>query len=635
MDETAEERPTFTACWVGARAVRRSERGREVMRLVRPRAISPLLRSAPTLTLQLYAAAHFGRLVWFGAGGFGLIEPPSVTRRGSPSASRSRLVRVCFQYWDVVLLAVPAGAALMAALLCALLLQVGTQPFWLFGYAGLFLCLAALCWVAVHLAAGVLGAGISALRILENRQQLSETRAFDLYRQENWTLLLLHAEDPAAVPGVLRAARALIPEAEPLLCVEKGITTGAARAAVGRAGGVTSFDDTLRGILVLRAPGQVALLRPPAGQVEGTAKILGLIAVFLAIYAKLLADTERDDCRPDACEGRPASYLDALTWIVYRVIGQTPSGIDTDSGYGRFVAFLMPLLGLIVLAIVIRAFYEYAKTSKAVEAKIHGEVVKAMEPRTTVLILVAATVERKAVMRRIGARNGGPTARVLAGGLQSVRDLGVVSSCKVRLAQTEQGTVDPGGMTLAAADIVRQVRPDYVILTGICFGLRPGEQSETDLLVATQVECLDWHKEVEGDDGTPRFVTRGDRVATSVVLRDRARLVEDSWTGSKVHFGPIISLNTLVDSRRRTEELRAFKPDAIGGEMEAAGVYAVGARAMTDWIVVKAISDWGYDKTKIHQESAADVAAEFVAELIGSGYLDTPPGELRRPVASS
>nr|MDT0664567.1 hypothetical protein [Micromonospora sp. DSM 115978] len=180
----------------------------------------------------------------------------------------------------------------------------------------------------------------------------------------------------------------------------------------------------------------------------------------------------------------------------------------------------------------------------------------------------------------------------------------------------EQGTVDPGGMTLAAADFVRQVQPDYVILTGICFGLRPGEQRESDVIVATQVECLDWHKATDDDDGTVRLTTRGDRVATSVVLRDRARLVDDEWTRSKVHFGPILSLNTLVNSQRRTEELRAFKPDAIGGEMEAAGVYAVGARAMTDWIVVKAISDWGFDKTKTHQEPAADAAAEFVAELV-------------------
>ncbi|MEX5637673.1 hypothetical protein [Parafrankia sp. FMc2] len=260
---------------------------------------------------------------------------------------------------------------------------------------------------------------------------------------------------------------------------------------------------------------------------------------------------------------------------------------------------------------------------------------KALELKSTVLILVAATVERRAVMRQVGARNGGPAARLIDGGLQSVRDLGVLSSCRVLLAQTEQGTVDPGGMTLAAADIVRQVRPDYVILTGICFGLRPGEQSETDLVVATQVECLDWHKEVESEDGTLQLITRGDRVATSVILRDRARLVEDNWTRSKVHFGPVLSLNTLLNSRQRTAELRAFKPDAVGGEMEAAGVYAVGARAMTDWIVVKSISDWGYDKTNNHQETAADAAAEFVAELIDSGYLDTPPHELRRPVASS
>jgi nucleoside phosphorylase len=156
-----------------------------------------------------------------------------------------------------------------------------------------------------------------------------------------------------------------------------------------------------------------------------------------------------------------------------------------------------------------------------------------------------------------------------------------------------------------------------------------------DILVASQVKCMDWQKTVENTVGDMRVITRGDRVAPSVILRDRARLARDNWEQSKVHFGLVLSLNTLVDSKRRTEELRELEPDAIGGEMEAAGVYAVGAREMTDWIVIKAISDWGFSKTSRYQKRAANAAAGFVAQMIDSGYLNTPPSELRRLVARS
>jgi hypothetical protein len=53
---------------------------------------------------------------------------------------------------------------------------------------------------------------------------------------------------------------------------------------------------------------------------------------------------------------------------------------------------------------------------------------------------------------------------------------------------------------------------------------------------------------------------------------------------------------------------------------------------MTDWIVIKAISDWGFGKAKTNrnQKPPPATAAGFVAQMIDSGYLDMPPGELRR-----
>jgi nucleoside phosphorylase len=95
-----------------------------------------------------------------------------------------------------------------------------------------------------------------------------------------------------------------------------------------------------------------------------------------------------------------------------------------------------------------------------------------------------------------------------------------------------------------------------------------------------------------------------------------------TWTGSRVHFGTVLSTNTLVNSRQLVDKLREEFPDAIAGEMEAAGVYeAATMDSKPDWIMVKAISDWGFGKTSEFQALAAQNAAEFVIHVIASGAL--------------
>lgn len=70
-------------------------------------------------------------------------------------------------------------------------------------------------------------------------------------------------------------------------------------------------------------------------------------------------------------------------------------------------------------------------------------------------------------------------------------------------------------------------------------------------------------------------------------------------------------------------QLREQFPDAIAGEMEGTGVYEASLSLDTkpDWIMVKAISDWGYDKINGSQSLAARNAAEFITHVIAAGAL--------------
>jgi nucleoside phosphorylase len=82
----------------------------------------------------------------------------------------------------------------------------------------------------------------------------------------------------------------------------------------------------------------------------------------------------------------------------------------------------------------------------------------------------------------------------------------------------------------------------------------------------------------------------------------------------------------LVDSVSLRQALKARYPDAEGGEMEGAGVYASSVRVGTEWIVVKGICDWGWNKKWDAQELAAANAATLVLDLIAARAFAPRPG---------
>ncbi|GAA4734046.1 5'-methylthioadenosine/S-adenosylhomocysteine nucleosidase family protein [Phytohabitans rumicis] len=242
--------------------------------------------------------------------------------------------------------------------------------------------------------------------------------------------------------------------------------------------------------------------------------------------------------------------------------------------------------------------------------------------RSRVLLLVATASEREAVFAAAKAVTGSePTKRFLPH--HTVYELGLIGDAEVLLAQTQPGAVGPGAAAITASALISRLGPDFLVVTGICFGLREAEQRLGDVIVCRQLRAIDHRKEIDPDDGGPRIVLiRGDFVSSSVTLFDRFRSAEVGWTATKVHYGTLLSSSALVDSRELRADLRRLDPEASGGEMEGAGVYAAAAPEKVDWIVVKGISDWGYDKDDAAQEAAAGNAAAFVIGTIRSGALD-------------
>ena len=157
-------------------------------------------------------------------------------------------------------------------------------------------------------------------------------------------------------------------------------------------------------------------------------------------------------------------------------------------------------------------------------------------------------------------------------------------------------------------------------MVGIAFGRSPQRQSLGDVLVASQIASYEPQRMGEG---TP--VQRGFIVETGPTLLNRFRqaldweYALDGGLRARMHVGPLLSGEKLVASESFKQELFAAFPQAIGGEMEGAGLYAVASRTGTEWIVVKGICDWA-DGSK--SDDAQEMAASSAVSLVHHVLLD-------------
>jgi len=91
--------------------------------------------------------------------------------------------------------------------------------------------------------------------------------------------------------------------------------------------------------------------------------------------------------------------------------------------------------------------------------------------------------------------------------------------------------------------------------------------------------------------------------------------------------GQLLTGDKLVDNLEFRAALRAEFPEAIGGEMEGAGVQAAAHRKGTEWLVAKAVCDYGANKgadKARRQKIAAERSATAVAHLLRKGALQSP-----------
>ena len=174
------------------------------------------------------------------------------------------------------------------------------------------------------------------------------------------------------------------------------------------------------------------------------------------------------------------------------------------------------------------------------------------------------------------------------------------------------GTQGPLGATLTANAVIEAWKPLAAIFVGIAFGAERPKHREGDVLVATSL--IPYENQRIGESII--FRNPSPPCGSGLLSRFRNALgwnfVRPDKSTCKFWVGPLLTGEKLVDDLKFKRKLLTAFPSAIGGEMEGAGLWSAATRHGTEWIVVKAVCDWGDgNKHKQYQGMAAASAASF------------------------
>ncbi|MFC7532185.1 hypothetical protein [Actinoplanes sp. GCM10030250] len=568
------------------------------------------------------------------ADAFAVIEPPIARMAEWNSAMRVlprnvRAIAWLARAWQFILPLAPAAFAMSVAIPLVLVHRANA-------FTALVLILAGLAVLVGDMIVSVIRLAGELVRSSSANVAESEIIGNEI-RGHRWTIVFCHAIDPADAARLsTEALRRVATLTDAMLPVDRAF--GSEYVGV-RVESFTGRD--VRGVLgslasLERIPqtdwfvigARKNFSRPDHAAVRPLSVVrLMLTATTLCVLvsAQIVASFERQACLTPDCGDRPITYPRALRWIIEYVFFQFPGSTTWQAQLlGLLVMVAVPVITLcVVIAIHQRIQYRRARRNLMYGA------LERMAAEPTVAILVVNETESKALEDAFISRSPRLVPQTDRVGGKAVTNLGVLGGARIVMAQSEQGTVGAGSMPWTVDNLVKNLDPAFLILTGICYGLDSrefdgGKQNIGDVVVATQLRAVEHRKVTTRADGSWYEISRGPRPEASSDLLSHARVLGRAREPA-VHFGPLLSLNTLVNNPEERARLRVLDEEAIAGEMEAAGLYAAAVQAKRDWIIVKGISDWGVGKVDDSQAPAARHAADFVVDLI----VQVEPGARR------
>jgi len=237
---------------------------------------------------------------------------------------------------------------------------------------------------------------------------------------------------------------------------------------------------------------------------------------------------------------------------------------------------------------------------------------------THILLVTAATIELETTLSFLKPRvDGGSIYSGYKG--QAVYYFGQLGNYRVTVAKCKAGSNRRDGATLTVKQAIEDCTPWALIAVGIAFGGYTSELRIGDVLVSEQIIPYEIRRVGSGGaqyrgpipEAGPVLLNRFSNPTGWEFKRPDGRIC-------KVKSGPLLSGETLLDDIDEKVRLFSEQPTSIGGEMEAAGIYAAATRHDTkcEWIIVKAVCDWADGTKKAKGDAYQPLAAASSLSLV-------------------
>jgi nucleoside phosphorylase len=204
----------------------------------------------------------------------------------------------------------------------------------------------------------------------------------------------------------------------------------------------------------------------------------------------------------------------------------------------------------------------------------------------------------------------------------------------IRMAIASQSRMGMVDAALLAAKAMREWQPVYVVMTGICAGIRDKELNLGDVVIADEVFDYGSGK-IVGKRLHPDYHFVCMHTTLCALLKDFAtrtdvlQSIQNAWKNTsgkpltvlKAHVGPMASGAAVMASQSMVKGIVEHKRKLLAVDMEAYGVAQATAHMLdgrTRFIVCKAVSDYAdADETKgdTYQEYCSFVSALFIRKF--------------------
>ncbi len=162
-------------------------------------------------------------------------------------------------------------------------------------------------------------------------------------------------------------------------------------------------------------------------------------------------------------------------------------------------------------------------------------------------------------------------------------------------------------------------------MVGIAFhGINEAKQKIGDVLVSRQLMLYDLQRIGTTEGGRCELCREATVPHASGRLISYLQNAELDWDSAQVHIGLVLTGDKLVDNVDFRDQLRHLESEAVGGEMEGAGLYVACQDAKVDWVLVKSICDWADGNKAQDKDARQKLAAENAVSFLLHALKQTP-----------